>query len=76
MTAASLLTTVYEILLRVAFTGKRCIKVVLKGGRGVRGPPPEKFYRNRYKIGQFYAFLDASNDIIQSCRNKRVMEFI
>ena len=29
-----------------------CIKIVLKGG-GVGGPPPENFYRIRYKIKQF-----------------------
>ena len=28
-----------------------CIKIVLKGGFG--GPPPENFYRIRYKIRQF-----------------------
>ena len=39
---------------------------------GVWGPPPEFFYRKRYKIWQFYAFLDTSNDIYQRCHHKRV----
>ena len=47
-----------------------CIKIVLKGGSG--GPPPENFYRIRYKIRQFYPFFDTSNDICQCCYNKRV----
>ena len=48
-------------------------KVVLKVGSGVVwGPPPDFFYRKRYEIWQFYAFLDTSNDIYQCCHNKRV----
>ena len=34
--------------------------------KGVWGPPPAHFYRTtiRYEIGQFYAFLDTSNEYI------------
>ena len=45
-------------------------KIVLKGGSG--GPPPEFFYKISYKIRQFQAFPDTSNDIYQCCHNKRV----
>ena len=44
----------------------------IKGKGGSGGPPQENVYRIRYKIRQFYAFLDTSNDIYQCCHNKKI----
>ena len=49
-----------------------CAKIVLKGGGGL---PPENFYRIGYKISQFKAFLDTSNDIYQCCHKKKIDGF-
>ena len=47
--------------------------VLKRGGSGGPPPVPRKiFYRIRYKIRQFYAFLDTSDDIYQCCHYKRV----